>query len=112
MKNLKITYGDAVLWDAPVGSLEWHDSENGVKVDGRVSAKPTSSPTARGGGILDMLAKASKAKTSQLAEAKREAYEAGSRLAEAQEEHLEAVGVADCNTPIVETVEPELDVTA
>jgi hypothetical protein len=98
MKNLKITYGDAVLWDAPVGSLEWHDSENGVKVDGRVSAKPTSSPAARGGGILDMLAKASKAKTSQVAEAKREAYEAG--------------GVADCNTPIVETVEPELDVTA
>lgn len=74
MKNLKITYGDAVLWDAPVGSLEWHDSENGVKVDGRVNARPASSP-ARGGGILDMLAKASKAKTSQAADGKREAYE-------------------------------------
>lgn len=97
MKNLKITYGDAVLWDAPVGSLEWHDSENGVKVDGRVNAKPASSP-ARGGGILDMLAKASKAKTSQVADEKREAYEGG--VAE------------DCNTPIDETVEPGLDVTA
>jgi hypothetical protein len=75
MKNLKITYGDAVLWDAPVGSLEWHDSENGVKVDGRVNARPASSPSGRGGGILDMLAKASKAKTSQVADEKREAYE-------------------------------------
>ena len=109
MKHLKITYGDAVLWDAPVGSLEWHDSENGVKVDGRIAAKPASSPTARGVGIFDMLAKASKAKTSQLAEAKREAYEAGSRLAEAQEEHDEAVGVAECNTPTVEAVDSELD---
>ena len=76
MKHLKITYGDAVLWDAPVGSLEWHDSENGVKVDGRVNARPTSSGMPRGGGILDMLSKASKAKTSQIAEEKREAYEA------------------------------------
>ena len=77
MKHLKITYGDVVLWDAPVGSLEWHDSENGVRVDGRVNAaKPGSAGTARGSGILDMLSKASKAKASQMAAEKREAYEA------------------------------------
>lgn len=77
MKHLKITYGDAVLWDAPVGSLEWHDSENGVRVDGRVNAaRPASAAVARNGGILDLLSKASKAKASQLAEEKREAYEA------------------------------------
>lgn len=102
MKQLKITYGDAVLWDAPVGSLEWHDSEDGVRVDGRVNTRlatrPASSPKAGGSGILDMLVKASKAKTSQAAEGKREAYEAG--------------GVADCNTVIVETVEPELEDSA
>ena len=98
MKNLKITYGDAVLWDAPVGSLEWHDSENGVKVEGRVNARPTNTAAARGGGILEMLAKASKAKTSQVANEKREEYD--------------AEGVADCNTRIAEVVEPELEDSA
>ena len=79
MKHLKIVYGDAVLWDAPVGSLEWSDSENGVKVEGRVRPKPASGGGGGGGlggGILDMLSKASKAKTSQVADEKREAYEA------------------------------------
>ena len=95
MKHLKITYGDAVLWDAPVGSLEWHDSENGVKVDGRVNATPASNPAARGGGILDILAKASKAKATQAVDEKREAYE--------------SEGVAKRNTPIAETDESELE---
>lgn len=103
MKHLKITYGDAVLWDAPVGSLEWHDSENGVRIDGRVNAaRPASAGSARGGGILDMLAKASKAKTSQMAEEKREAYEDG--------------GVAKRNTVIetgiAEAAEPEVEDSA
>lgn len=75
MKNLKITYGDAVLWDAPVGSLEWHDSENGVRVDGRINAgRPVSPGPHRSSGILDVLTKASRAKTMQMAEEKREAY--------------------------------------
>lgn len=78
MKHLKIVYGDAVLWDAPVGSLEWSDSEGGVKVEGRVRPKPASggAGSGRGGGILDMLSKASKAKTSQMVDEKRETYEA------------------------------------
>lgn len=78
MKHLKIVYGEAVLWDGPVGSLEWSDSENGVKVEGRVRAKPASGGggSGLGGGLLDMLSKASKAKTSQVADEKREAYEA------------------------------------
>lgn len=95
MKHLKITYGDAVLWDAPVSALEWHDSENGVRVDGRVSAGPASNSAARGGGIFDLLAKASKAKTSQLTDEKRKTYE--------------SEGVAKRNTPINETAEPELE---
>ncbi len=35
----------AVEWvskDAPDGSLEWHDSDNGVKVEGRIKPKPAS----------------------------------------------------------------------
>ncbi len=81
MKHLKIVYGEAVLWDGPVGSLEWSDSENGVKVEGRLKAKPVNGGAGRGGGILDMLSKASKANG--------------------------AGGVAKRNTGIVETVEPE-----
>lgn len=75
MKHLKIVYGEAVLWDAPVGSLEWSDSENGVKVEGRAKAKPASGGggSGLGGGLFDMLSKASKAKTSQVADEKREA---------------------------------------
>lgn len=76
MKHLKIVYGDAVLWDGPVGSLEWSDSEGGVKVEGRLRPKPVSGGGGLGGGILDMLSKASKAKTSQVADEKRETYEA------------------------------------
>lgn len=65
MKHLKVTYGDVVLWDAPVGSLEWHDSDNGIKVEGRVKG---AAKGGAGGGLLDMLTSMSKAKT----EAKRE----------------------------------------
>ena len=74
MKHLTITYGDTVLWDAPVGSLEWHDSDNGVKVEGRIKAKPSGNGGA--GGILDMLTKASKSRTAQVVDEKRESYEA------------------------------------
>lgn len=102
MKNLKITYGDAVLWDAPVGSLEWHDSDNGVKVEGRVKSKPASSGSAaRSGGLLEMLSKASKANGGV---AKRNT-EAAKRNAEASEAY-EVAGVAERNTGITGT-EPE-----
>ena len=90
MKHLKIVYGEAVLWDGPVGSLEWSDSENGVKVEGRVKAKPASGGggAGLGGGLLDMLSKASKAKTSQVADEKREAYEAEAIEPEPTEESV------------------------
>lgn len=65
MKHLTITYNGVTLWDAPVGSLEWHDSENGIKVEGRVKA---AAKAGAGGGLLDMLTSMSKAKT----DAKRE----------------------------------------
>ena len=93
MKNLKIVYGEAVLWDGPVCSLEWSDSESVVKIEGRAEVKPDTGVAKRntgaalGSGILDILSKASKAKTSQMADEKREAYE-------------------------VETVEPELEDSA
>lgn len=91
-KHLKVIYGDAVLWDAPVSSLEWHDSESGIKIDGRVRAKPASSSGGGGlgGGILDMLSKASKAKTAQVADGKRESYEA--ETAEPESEPVEESG--------------------
>lgn len=93
MKHLKIVYGEAVLWDAPVGSLEWSDSEGGVRVEGRVRAtKPTSGGGGGGlgGGLLDMLSKASKAKASQVADEKREAYEA--EIVEPESTEEESVG--------------------
>lgn len=78
-KHLKVIYGDVVLWDAEVGSLEWHDSENGIKIDGRVKgAKPASG----GGGLLDMLTSMSKAKTAQVAEQKRDEYAEETELVE------------------------------
>lgn len=77
MKNLKIVYGESVLWDGPVSSLDWSDSPGGVRVEGRVKARPVSSSgTGLSGGILDMLSKASKAKASQVTDEKRETYEA------------------------------------
>lgn len=71
MKHLKIIYGDVVLWDAEVGSLEWQDSDNGVKVEGRIKANK---PAGGGGGLLDMLTNMSKAKTAQVVEQKRDEY--------------------------------------
>lgn len=72
MKHLTITYNGVTLWDAPVGSMEWHDSENGIKVEGRVKA--ASKVGAGGGGLLDMLTNISKAKTAQVVEQKRDEY--------------------------------------
>lgn len=71
MKHLTITYNGVTLWDAPVGSMEWHDSENGIKVEGRVK---TASKAGAGGGLLDMLTNMSKAKTAQAADQKRDEY--------------------------------------
>lgn len=110
MKHLKIVYGEAVLWDGPVGSLEWSDSESGVKIEGRVSPKPESrmkpvsgSSSGMGlGGILEMLSKASKAKAVQITEEKGKAAEAGGVARN--------TGIVE--TGIVETVEPELEDSA
>ena len=74
MKHLTITYNGVTLWDAPVVALDWQDSASGVRVEGRIKAKPAGSGTV-GGGLLDILSKASKAKTAQVADEKREAYE-------------------------------------
>lgn len=60
MKVLTITYGDSVLFEGEVSEMTWTDSPNGVKVEGRT--KPS------GGGLLDLLAGASKQKTEQQVE--------------------------------------------
>lgn len=79
MRHLTIIYNERTLFDGEVAELSWADSDNGVKVEGRM--KPRSNGS--GGGFMDMLAGLSKAKpASQIAEEKREAYEAEEALCE------------------------------
>lgn len=59
MKNLTITYGDITVFDGEVGQFTWDESEDAVTVTGRRSK----ARTAGGGGLLDLLAKASRQKT-------------------------------------------------
>lgn len=87
MKHLVVTYNNHTLFDGDIEELVWSDSPNGVKIEGRVRAKPTGGGGGLGGGILDMLSKASKAKTAQVADGKRESYEA--ETAEPESEPVE-----------------------
>lgn len=66
------------MFDNEIEELIWTDSPNGVKVEGRVRAKGNA-PT--GGGFLDMLASLGKP-ASQVADEKRESYEAEKELEE------------------------------
>ena len=61
LKHLTITYNGVTLWDAPVGSLDWQDTDNGVKVEGRIKPKPAGNGGA--GGLLDMITGLSKKAT-------------------------------------------------
>lgn len=71
MKHLTITYDNHTLFDADIDELVWVDNDSGVKVEGRL--KKTAAPTSGlGAGLLDMLTQASKAKTQQLADEKRQ----------------------------------------
>lgn len=70
MKRLTITYNSLTLYDGDVDEIMWNENESGVRVEGR--RKPVSAPSA-GGGLLDLLTNASKAKTQQVIEEKRKA---------------------------------------
>ena len=56
MPNLFIRYGDLVLHDGDVDSLDWTDAPGVVTVTGKLT-KPA---TAAGGGLLDLISAASR----------------------------------------------------
>lgn len=56
MPNLFIRYGDLVLHDRDVDSLDWTDAPGVVTVTGKLT-KPA---TAAGGGLLDLISAASR----------------------------------------------------
>lgn len=87
MKHLKIIYNDVVLWDGPVGELSWQESDNGVKVEGRIKSAPKGGGA--GGGLLDMLTGMSKASTANKANQLREAAETEAVEAAVEEEPVE-----------------------
>ena len=72
MKHLTIIYdagsGPSMLFDADIEELVFTDSANGCKVEGRL----TRASGAQGAGLLDILAKASKASTQKTINQKRE----------------------------------------
>lgn len=64
MKHLKITCDKLVLFDGEVGEVSWTSSDSVVRVEGKMK-------TAGGQGLLDLIAAASKQKTQQAVEEKR-----------------------------------------
>ena len=79
MKRLCVVYDGVTLFDGEISEFNWLDSDNGVKVEGRVKPKPAGGAA---GGLLDMLTGASKAKTAKMAEQKREEFAAEEVAAE------------------------------
>ncbi len=61
MKHLVITLGDQTLFDGDVDEFTWSENANAVTVTGSVAKAPR--PGTNGGGILDMLTQASRART-------------------------------------------------
>lgn len=61
MKKLFIRWDDKVLFDGPVASIQWSESDGAVEVKASTGRK--SAPA--GAAILDALAAASKAKAQQ-----------------------------------------------
>lgn len=55
MPNLFIRYGDLVLHDGDVDSLDWTDAPGVVTVTGKLTK-----PAAAGGGLLDLISAASR----------------------------------------------------
>lgn len=73
MKHLTVIYdagsGPSMLFDADIEELVFTDSANGCKVEGRITAAKGGG---QGSGLLDILAKASKAQTQKTIDQKRE----------------------------------------
>lgn len=73
MKHLTIIYdagsGPSMLFDADIEELAFTDSANGCRVEGRLTK---SSGGGQGAGLLDILAKASKASAQKTINQKRE----------------------------------------
>lgn len=70
MKRLTISYNGAVLFDGEVEELSWQDAAHQVSVAGKLKAPAgarQSAPASGGavGGIMDLLAGVSKARTAE-----------------------------------------------
>lgn len=73
MKHLTIIYNNHTLFDSEVNELVWADTDNGIKIEGRIKQRNTSSGGA--GGLLDMLANVSKNRTAEMVAEKRQQLE-------------------------------------
>jgi hypothetical protein len=70
LKHLTVTYNDHTLFDGEVNELVWADSDSGIKIEGRIKKAGNNS-----GGLLDMLANASKNRTAEMVADKRQQLE-------------------------------------
>lgn len=76
-------YNDHTLFDGEINELVWLDSDNGVKIEGRI--KPAAAGKTGGQGLIDMLTGASKNRTQEMVTQKRQSIvEAEPEVAEAQ----------------------------
>ena len=70
MKHLTIIYNDHTLFDGEVNELVWADSDSGIRIEGRIKQRGNN-----GGGLLDILANASKNRTAEMVAEKRQQLE-------------------------------------
>lgn len=72
MKHLTIIYNDHTLFDSEVNELVWADSDNGIKIEGRIKQRNNGGGA---GSLLDMLANVSKNRTAEMVAEKRQQLE-------------------------------------
>lgn len=70
MKRLLVSYGDHVLFDADVAELNWSDTDNGVKVEGKIRK----SSSGGADGLMGVLTGLSKGASKRMADEKRAEY--------------------------------------
>lgn len=109
MKRLTITYGDQTVFDADIEQYTCEEDSHGIKVAGRIRKQAASSNGGGGlggglGGVLDILAKASKSRTAEYGEQKRAAY--------AEQKRAQADGAVEPDAAVdAETAETVTDIT-